>query len=267
MRAGLYLNRHVFELAEAVVVHSPWCRAEVGRLFPEHLEKTVVVPLGSRSERVAAERRAAARARFDLPATDLIFGSFGIMSLEKMNGETIDAFAKIAVRFPTSLFLFVGQDWENGEARRRTEGLGLGARVKVLGRQSAQDYADLVASIDIGISMRRPPTYGETSAALLDLLRVGIPTIVTGVATFSEYPNSVVRKVRWDAEGPSRLVRAMEELASDSDLRRNLGRSARSHVAEHHAWPRAAGMYASLIESNHAKQRRRRSQAMPAFTA
>ena len=54
----------------------------------------------------------------------------------------------------------------------------------------------------MGVNLRRPPTNGETSAALLDLLATGVATIVTDVATFADYPDTVVRKVHWDEPGP-----------------------------------------------------------------
>src|SRR5207249_882184 len=46
-RRGFDLNRRIFERSRAVVVHSPWCRDRVRALFPEHLERTVVIPHGA----------------------------------------------------------------------------------------------------------------------------------------------------------------------------------------------------------------------------
>lgn len=248
VREGLYLNRSVFETAQAVVCHSPWCRNEVARLFPEFLGKVTVVPFGSRAEIILEQRRGAVRARFDLPTKALIFGSFGFMSSDKLNLEAIEAFAAIAGEFPTSLFLFIGQDLENGNAKRRAEELGIEDRMRFLGRQPADNYIELTAAIDIGVGLRRPPTHGETSAALLDLLRIGVPTIVTDVATFSDYPDNVVRKVRWEEEGLDGLRLAFRELASQPSRRKALGLSAWSYVREHHDWTHAASLYAALIE-------------------
>ena len=95
VQSGLYLNRSVFETAKAVVCHSPWCRNEVARLFPEYLEKTTVIPLGARAELITEERRKLLRARFDLPIDSLIFGSFGFLSSDKLNVEAIEAFAAV----------------------------------------------------------------------------------------------------------------------------------------------------------------------------
>src|SRR5262249_60803105 len=127
-----------------------------------------------------------------------------------------------------------------GRAGGESEALGLEQRVRFLGRLAAVDYADLIKVIDIGINLRRPPTNGETSAALLDLLAAGVATVVTDVATFGDYPDSVVRKVRWDARGPEELRRALGTLASDPGARQALGGSALAPIRRHHAWPCAA---------------------------
>ncbi|HWE35892.1 MAG TPA: glycosyltransferase [Isosphaeraceae bacterium] len=249
LRRGVYLNRAVFEAARRVVVHSPWCVAEVRRLFPEHESKTAVVPMGGAVVEVAAEARAATRARFGLPADAVLFGSFGILHMNKMNVEAIEAFATIAAEVPAASLVFVGQDLGHGEARRRAFELGLADRVRFLGRQPAGEFAGLIGAMDVGVSLRLPPTNGETSAALLDMLGRGLPTIVTDVATFSGYPDSAVRKVRWDADGPSALAAALRELARDAHARATLGDAAKGYVRDHHSWQHAAALYADVIES------------------
>src|SRR5262249_34996441 len=125
--------------------------------------------------------------------------------------------------------------------------------------QADGDFADLIACADIGICLRRPPTYGETSAALLDLLRHGVPTIITDVATFADYPDRVARKVRWPEDGIDGLVRARRELASSPARRGELGRAAFRHVEERHSWSGAAAAYAQVIERLHAERVRRKA--------
>jgi glycosyltransferase involved in cell wall biosynthesis len=88
----------------------------------------------------------------------------------------------------------------------------------------------------------------------LNLLASGVPSIVTDVGTFSDYPDQVVRKVRWESEGPEGLRRAMVELATDRAERERLGRSAWDYVCEHHEWSRVARQYVEVIERCHAEQ-------------
>ena len=142
-------------------------------------------------------------------------------------------------------------------ARRTAARLGLGDRVRFLGRQPDEAFADLIAAVDVGVNLRLPPTNGETSAALLELLRAGVPTIITDVGTFSDYSDDVVRKVRWETDGTAGLTRVLRELADNLPARAALGRAAAAYVAERHGWPGAAARYAEVIERCHAHARRR----------
>ncbi len=152
------------------------------------------------------------------------------------------------------MFVFVGEDADGGLVRSHADALGLRDRVRFLGRQTLADFVDLAAVTDLGVNLRRPPTNGETSAALLNLLASGIPTLVTDVGTFSNFPGDVVRKVRWESEGLDGLRRAMHELATDPQAREAQGRATWEYVRAHHEWPHVAKMYVEVIERWHEEQ-------------
>lgn len=244
-RHDVFLNQSVFDHANRVIVHSPWCLDQARKIVPEHADRVEILSMGANARAVTSEERAAIRARFGLADDALIFASFGILHDLKMNLETITAFAPLASAIERSLLLFVGQDLTQGAAERRVEELGLTGRVGFLSHQKDTDFEDLIAATDVGVCLRRPPTNGETSAALLDLLRHGVPTIVNNVGTFADYPDHVVRKVLWDRDGIDGLIQALFDLATD---RSALGRSALHHVEENHSWSGAAEQYAEIIE-------------------
>ena len=253
-KRGLLLNRRVFESSRRVVVHSPWCVDQVRRHYPELAHKAVRIPHGTAISPRTPARIAATRARFGLPQDALVLASFGFLTKDKMNNESVVAFAALAREEPRAVFALVGHDLEGGEARQLAESLGVADRVHFLGHRPDADFADLVAASDLGLALRRPPTYGETSGALLDLLRTGIPTIVTDVGTFSDYPSTVVRKVRWQADGPAGLAAAVRELALDPEARASLSRAALEYVAAEHTWERATAEYVDAIESAFAER-------------
>jgi glycosyltransferase involved in cell wall biosynthesis len=244
-RRGYWMSRDVFERSDRVVVHSPWCRYLVGSLYPEHFDKTAVIPLGASSRVVSPERRVEIRKRFGLPIGSLILGSFGIVHRNKLSVETVEAFAELDHAQNSALLIFVGQDLMSGETLERARELGIGDRVRMLGRQSLEDFEDLIGSVDIGVCLRRPPTSGESSAALLDLLRHGIPTIVSEVGTFGDYPRHVVRKVPRDAIHAKGIAGAMIELARG---RAELGSAAMRHVEQSHKWSDVAARYVEEVE-------------------
>ncbi len=244
---GLDMNRVVVGLASAVIVHS---REAFRRLGPYASGKSFVVPLGANPLEVNRPNRDLTRARLGLRAEALIVGAFGIVDPSKLNAETMDAFAALAREVPEAVLLVVGQEADDGLTRARAETLGVGDRVRFLGRPGDAEYLALLAATDLGVALRRPPTHGETSAALLDLLRSSVPAIVTDIGSFSEFPESVVRKVRWegDDQGIKALTSALLDLARNREARETLGRAGFDHVCTHHAWPRVAEGYARVID-------------------
>ncbi len=255
-RRNLFLNRRLFALSEAVVVHSPWCLDQVQVEMSEFQEKTVVIPHGADPIIPEPGLRNTVRTKFGLPQDAIIFGCFGILSQGKMNAEAMEAYRLICDEFPKSQFIFVGKDWENGAAKAKVESLNLQDRVRLLGPLPDEEFTDLIAATDVGICLRRPPTYGETSGALLHLLRYGTPSIITNVATFSGYPDSIVRKVNWPDDGISGLAQAMRELALDARRREEMGLAAREFVRLEHPWSKMALLYAEVIERQHAARTR-----------
>ncbi len=253
-RRGAYLNRRVFECSRQVVVHSPWCVARLRERHPELAHRATVIPLGSSARTVASSKAAAIRARFEIPAEATVLAAFGFIHPDKMNPEGLRAFEAVAREHPSALLLLVGQEVDGGDLRRETVERGLSGRVRFLGRQSAADFDDLSAITDVGFNLRRPPTNGETSAALLQLLSFGVATIVTDVATFADFPDAVVRKVRWEADGLDGLIRATRELVRNREARESLGIAAREHVRREHDWAKVAAQYVEVIERCHAER-------------
>ena len=82
----------------------------------------------------------------------------------------------------------------------------------------------------------------------MDLLRLGVPTIVSDVGTFSGYPDSVVRKHRMETDGIAGLTRALRELAEDRPRREALGRAARQLRPAEPRLVGAADSYEEIIE-------------------
>jgi glycosyltransferase involved in cell wall biosynthesis len=167
----------------------------------------------------------------------------------KLNAEAVDSFAAVVADRPDAVLLFAGEEADGGLARRRAETRGLGGRVRFLGRADDSAFLALIAATDVGLALRRPPTNGETSGALLHLLRSGVATIVTETGSFTEYPEGAVRSVPWhdDASGAAALQHALQDLTADPAARAELGRAGRAHVVERHAWSSVAARYAEVI--------------------
>ena len=259
-RRGIHLNKRLIERSSGVVVHSNWCLEQVRAKHPALVSKLRVIPHGATPVSWSEEARRATRARFEIAPEALVFGAFGIVSQGKMNVETAAAFAPIARELPAATLLFAGMEWDGGETRRKVAELGLERRVRFLGRLSKDDFEALIGAADVGIGLRRPPTDGETSGALLEMLRAGLPTIVNDVGTFGDYPDDVVLKTRWPDDGIEGLTEALRSLATAPEHRRDLARRAVEHTARRHSWRAAADEYGALIERHASSRREARSR-------
>lgn len=257
---GWHLNRGVLDAAALTVFHSPWCLETVRVSSPGYSDDVVVIPHGIHPRTTTDARRAAVRDRFKLPQDALIVASFGFVHPDKMSPQALDAFAVVAREDEKALFVFVGEEADGGEVRDHAAALGLNDRVRFLGRQSYETFTTLMSVTDVGVNLRMPPTNGETSGALLNLLASGVPTVVTDVATFADYPSTVVRKVRWESEGPEGLLRAIRGLATDRGARLALGRAAWDYVDEFHEWSRVARLYVEAVERCHESLERARGR-------
>jgi glycosyltransferase involved in cell wall biosynthesis len=258
---GIHLNGRILQRAAAVVVHSPWGLDQVRSRFPDHVDKISVVAPGATALDPSPRERSEIRARFGMPADALIIAGVGRIHPTWMNAEIVAAFAPLAREMPGALLAFAGKEDDQGEARRKALELGLRHQVRFLGHRQADVAAELAAIADIGVCLRRPPMGGETPAGLLDLLRMGVPTIVSDAGPLSYLPNSVVRKYRWERDGLAGLTRALRELAEDRPRRETLGRAARRHVLQNHAWSETADAYEEVIERAVAGRARPRGDA------
>jgi glycosyltransferase involved in cell wall biosynthesis len=247
---GCSLVMHAF----ALIVHSSWCADEMRRRFPAELAPMHVVPVGATRRDPSPDERAAIRARFNLPREALVVASIECLHSQAASCEIIAAYAALARAIPAALLIFVGEFVDAGEARRMVTGLELQHRVRFLGYQPGDVVADLAATADIGICLRPAPQNGEMTGALMKLLSLGVPTIVSDRESFSCFPDAAVGKHRRDRDGLAGLSRALCELAVDRRERQALGRAALHYVRANHDWARVADAYEEIIEATAARR-------------
>lgn len=94
-----------------------------------------------------------------------------------------------------------------------------------------------------------PSRYEGMSNVLLEGMAAGLPCIVTdveGTRELIDHERNGLLVGLGDEEG---LVRAMDRLLEDRDMRHTLGTNARSHVVENFSWDKAARSHLSIFES------------------
>jgi glycosyltransferase involved in cell wall biosynthesis len=169
------------------------------------------------------------------------------MTRAKRLDVALRAFARIAEREPRAVFVVVGEvSKEYDMASLVPEALR--PRVVLTGRPPLDAFVAYMTAADLAVNLRWPSA-GEASGALLRLLGLGKPVIVTDVGSFAELPDGCVAKVPADETEEEVLLAYLERLTTDAELRRRLGDNARRHVEAHNRVDRAAARHAEAIRA------------------
>ena len=178
-----------------------------------------------------------------------IVGCLGNLNPAKRMPELLAAFARLRAKHPDALLVLAGAPSPSFdvEASLEVNGLRAGEDVLIRGYVPEGELWGLMAACDICVNLRWP-TMGETSAAAVQVLSVGKPLVVSDVGWFSELPDDVVVKIPVDDFEAEMLAAALDALAGDSALRRQLADAGREYVAREHSLERAADLYVHAIE-------------------
>jgi glycosyltransferase involved in cell wall biosynthesis len=188
----------------------------------------------------AAERRRL-RQRWELGAEDFVLGVYGILAPSKGIELLVQALEQLPARDLDGLqLLLVGAAvdlaWLRGQLRRLERA---GIAFRHTGRLPEADFVQHMRLADLAVSLRTE-TRGESSGALLQQLRHGLPTIVNDFGSFRELPSDVVAKV--PVGDAAALVERIGRLRNHPEDRAALIAAAAQLLRERH-WSRIACAY------------------------
>jgi len=233
--------------ALGAVVHSRHAARQVAErcaevpvaTIPHHL--SLPAPFDDDVDREAIRRRLGLVNRF-------VVGSFGFLTEWKRIPVALRAVARLHDEHPEVVYCLVGDLRLYQDFSALLDDVGLPAEaVRITGRTSLHDFLSYMAAADVAVNLRYP-TAGETSGTLIRLLGLGVPTIVSDVGAFSEFPDDVCAKVPVDSFEEETLAAILRALADDHVLRQTLGANARRHIRAHHTLEGSARAYATFIE-------------------
>jgi glycosyltransferase involved in cell wall biosynthesis len=247
------VNKDVLDHATGVIVHSEFSKELATAWYgpgAAHDWRTIPLLRGRPAERAAPEARAAARARLKLADADYLVCTFGMLGRTKLNEELLDAFlASPLAADPHCKLVFVGENdpglYGAGLARKMA-GSEAAQRIRIAGFVDAATYADYLAACDCAVQLRAA-TRGETSAAVLDCLLYGAPTIVNAHGSTASIADDLLVKLP-DAFSTAELADALACLRADPALRAQLSGRALAHMQAEHAPAHVGQLYADAIE-------------------
>jgi glycosyltransferase involved in cell wall biosynthesis len=243
-------NRSVLNDATGVIVHSGHAKELIESWYgpSDGLMLKVVDLVRSRP---ADESRDGARKRLGVDADARLVCTFGRVDETKRDVEVLRAWLDSdAAADPAGELHFVGAA-PTGRYTRRLRRLAAshpaGARVKVVGWVSPEVYRAYLQAADVAVQLRTR-SRGETSAAVLDCLNHGIPTIVNRHGSAAELPDGTVRSVP-DEFTREELSAAINEVVGDEQLRARLSDAGRDHIEHRHRPEHCADAYATFLHT------------------
>jgi glycosyltransferase involved in cell wall biosynthesis len=241
-------NRSVLEESIGVIVHSEYSKWLGEKWYgPGTSRDWWVVPL---PRLVRPQDGKSARIQLGLGDEDFLLCSFGLLTPSKLNQRVLSAWLHSAVSQESRCRLvFVGEVAGDGYRTtlvRQISEAGMAGRVSITGFASSSEYKLYLQAADAAVQLRSR-SRGETSAAILDCLSNGLPTVVNAHGSVAELPEDVVIKLPDEFED-CQLVSIFERLYRDADYRRRYSQNARNYIRINHNVESVAGKYGKAIE-------------------
>jgi glycosyltransferase involved in cell wall biosynthesis len=249
-------NWGVVAAADGVIVHSAHSRELADEWYDKsHTQRFVQIPLLHKVQHKVD--RTGARRALGLNDGQLVIATFGMLSANKCNESLLDAWLSRFGNRADCTLVFVGRAadpaWEKMLYERAREA-GAG-NVVITGFADRETYRRWLASADIAVQLRRQ-SRGETSAAVLDCLAWGVPTIVNAHGSLGELPPEAAITLE-DEFGIEDLAASIGQLMDSRQQRSALAQAGRDYLARLHDPARIAKQYSLAMDAFHERTSRR----------
>lgn len=245
-------NKPVLDAATGVIVHSAYPKQLAEQWYgPDAAASWHTLPLlrGHPGGDPAALRRAA-RDKLGLAQDDFLVCSFGLLGPTKLNDRLLDAWLDSPLLNEAhARLVFVGDLGADAYARDLHAKLSISSghgRIAVTGFVTQADYQTYLMACDVAVQLRSN-TRGETSAAVLDCLLHGIPTIINAHGAMAELPDDVLVKLE-DRFATPDLTAALLDLYRNLPRRSHLGEAAAGYIATHHSPAQVGALYHETLQ-------------------
>ena len=199
--------------------------------------------------------RDSVRASLDIKPTDFVICTFGVIHSNKMNHRLLNAWlSSNLAKDENCILVFVGDNVDEIYSHKLSNIIrdsGLSKRIRITNRVDKKTYKNYLSSADMGVQLR-DKSHGETSAAVLDCMNYGLPTIVNKNGSMAELDDKSVWKII-DNFTDKQLVEALESLWEDSAMREKMGEIAKTDILHNHSPRYCANQYFASIEKFYQK--------------
>lgn len=241
------MNRMHIESARGILVHSQYGEEVVREANPEKPLCRTNMHFHDSYPELALQDETDLRNYLGVaPDAYPVIGAFGFIHEIKRPFSILSAFKQLLRVYPKAQLCFVGKPsaelgLDEEIARQR-----LGNHVSVTGWVSHDDFHRYIRIVDFAVNLRYP-TCGETSAAQIRLMGLGVPTIVSRYRQFAEYPDEVLCAIDLQDEERN-LYQMMLRLARDEEYRNDLSHRLREYVSREHTLGASVWKYLNFIQ-------------------
>lgn len=232
-----------------VIVHSQFAlRLACACGFHGLDDKWTVLPLVRRPP--LSKSRAAARQILGLTQHQFVVCSFGMIGPLKLSHRILDAWTASGSRASNdSALLFVGENPNTSYGKELAASVTRAStsnNINITGWTTPEQYQLYLRAADMAVQLRTN-TRGETSAAVLDCLNYGVPTIVNAHGSLAELPDDAVYKLP-DNFCNSELSDALTTLYLNANARKNMSLCGQKLVSSNHNPDKVASMVYDAVE-------------------
>ncbi len=224
---SLHMSRDLITSSRGVIFNSTAAREMVTLDLdaPSRMPPHFLVPLAAPEVPVGSEEVV------QTPQARPIVSTFGIVDPIKMPELLIEAASLLAprIKFTLRIVGYCAEGYQQDLERLARE-LKLEGGVQFTGRTSESEWFRLVHESACAIQLRKRSN-GESSAAVLDCLSHGVPTI-TNVAACLDMPSGTVVQVPFDCS-VNDVVRALASVLCDQEVSCSLRASALQYARAH----------------------------------
>lgn len=197
------------------------------------------VPTGIDAGRFRPGERKASRAGFGLPQDRVLVGIVATLRSWKGHAFLIEAMTRLP---PQVELVIVGDGPQREALEQQIAKLGLRGRVRMQGQQA--DVLPWLRALDIFAL----PSFANEGVpqALVQAMLVELPCVTTPVGGIPELAEHERTALLVAPRDPVALAAAIERLAGDEGLRRELGEAARKHCVEGYSYERMLDRMAAI---------------------
>ncbi len=244
-------NYEVLQKAQGVIVHSDVSRDLAKQWYGAEADKDwVQIPLLRPPCLIDSEARLNARNALGLKTNDVVVCSFGHIGSTKLNHRLLNAWHSSGLsKNLNHVLVFVGENDTGEYGKEMLAGIRtseFASRIRITGWADANQFHQYLAAADVGVQLRSL-SRGETSAAVLDCMNYGLPTIVNGNGSMAYLEDDSVWKLP-DEFTDAELADALIKTCQDKFLRFDIGTRAQSIIHSRHSPVTCADQYYSAIE-------------------